>query len=231
MNIHSTTIPMTFILPILAVIIGLLVAYIFKPKVNTGVKLLLSFSGAFLLSVTIFEFLPELYASEVPDIGIFIMAGLLLQLFLEFLSRGAEHGHLHLDEKTSSIPWLLFISLGLHSMLEGYPLAQNTDLLYGVVVHKIPIAVIISSFLLLSNLSKTAIAIFLFIFALMTPLGSYLGTINIGSPELKVNINALVVGVLLHVSTTILFESSKNHQFNASKFAVIVLGIGLAYIL
>ena len=65
----------------------------------------------------------------------------------------------------------------------------------------------------------------------MTPLGSWLGSMNTWSEVAKVRINALVVGVLLHVSTTILFESSKNHQFNATKFGAILLGIGLAYIL
>ena len=65
----------------------------------------------------------------------------------------------------------------------------------------------------------------------MTPLGSYLATLDFWTESLKNSINALVVGVLLHVSTTILFESSKNHQFNATKFAVILLGIAIAYIL
>ncbi|RXG11568.1 zinc transporter ZupT [Leeuwenhoekiella aestuarii] len=222
---------MIFILPIAAVTLGFLIALIFKPTLNNTVKLLLSFSGAFLLSITIFEFLPGLYASDSKQIGLYIMGGLLLQILLEFLSRGAEHGHLHLDTKTQSIPWLLFISLAVHSMFEGFPLSQNQDLVYGIVIHKIPIAIIISSFLLVSNISKTQILIFLVFFALMTPLGSYLGTLHLWSESIKNNINALVVGVLLHVSTTILFESSKNHQFNATKFGAILLGIGLAYIL
>ena len=49
---------MIFILPIAAVLLGFLIAIIFKPAINNAVKLLLAFSGAFLLSITIFEFLP-----------------------------------------------------------------------------------------------------------------------------------------------------------------------------
>ncbi|MEZ7496531.1 ZIP family metal transporter [Leeuwenhoekiella aequorea] len=222
---------MIFILPIAAVLLGFLIAIIFKPAINNAVKLLLAFSGAFLLSITIFEFLPNLYASGSDNIGIYIMAGLLLQILLEFLSRGAEHGHLHLDENTKTIPWLLLISLSVHCAFEGFPLSDNKDLLYGIVVHKIPIAIIISSFLLASSISKIQIALFLLAFSLMTPLGSYLATLDFWTESLKNSINALVVGVLLHVSTTILFESSKNHQFNATKFAVILLGIAIAYIL
>ncbi|WP_316931613.1 ZIP family metal transporter [Flavimarina sp. Hel_I_48] len=222
---------LTFILPIIAVVAGFAITLIFKPSVSKGVKLLLSFSGAFLLSITIFEFLPELYSSGIEDVGIFIMLGLVLQLLLEFLSHGAEHGHMHADASRTTIPWLLLLSLSLHSLLEGFPLTDNTDLLYGIVIHKIPIAVIISSFLLLSNISKTQIAFFLIVFALMTPLGSYLATLSIWSTLWKIRISAMVVGVLLHISTTILFESSKNHQFNTSKFAAILVGIGLAYLL
>ena len=222
---------MIFSLPVAAVLVGFLIAYFLKPAINNAVKLLLSFSGAFLLSITIFEFLPDLYASGSKNTGLFIMGGLLLQILLEFLSRGAEHGHLHLDNERRQIPWLLLISLCIHSAFEGFPLAENKDLVYGIVIHKIPIAIIISSFLLVSNISRVQILVFLLVFALMTPLGSFLGQLDIWSPVIKSNINALVVGILLHVSTTILFESSKNHQFNASKFGVILLGIGLAYIL
>ncbi|MEH6408364.1 MAG: ZIP family metal transporter [Leeuwenhoekiella sp.] len=222
---------MTFILPIVAVLLGFLIALIFKPNFSTGLKLLLSFSGAFLLSITIFEFLPALYSSGRKEVGLFIMAGLLLQILLEFLSKGAEHGHIHVSKTLHTIPWLLLMSLGMHSIFEGFPLEENNDLLYGIVIHKIPIAVIISSFLLLSTLKKWQIASFLILFALMTPLGSLIGSLDFWTPAIKNDINGIVVGVLLHVSTTILFESSTNHQFNATKFAVIVFGIGLAYLL
>lgn len=217
-------------LPIIAVILGLSVALIFKPAVNNSIKLLLSFSGAFLLSVIIFEFLPEVYEGDIENIGIFIMAGLLIQIVLEFGSKGAEHGHVHQKDE-GSFPVLLFISLCLHSIIEGFPLAENQDLLYGVVIHKIPIAVIISAFLLNSKVSKIKASAFLIVFALMTPLGAFLKAQLPFLQTYSIQVNAFVVGVLLHVSTTILFESSKNHQFNASKLGVIVLGILIAYFL
>ena len=54
---------MIFILPVAAVLLGFVIALLFKPTLDTSVKLLLAFSGAFLLSITIFEFLPELYST------------------------------------------------------------------------------------------------------------------------------------------------------------------------
>ncbi len=226
---QSTTSPLqAILLPILAVAIGYGIAMIFKPAVDHGVKLLLSFSGAFLLSVTIFEFLPEVYSSQSEHIGVFIMAGLLVQILLEFGSKGAEHGHVH-QKDSADFPWFLFVSLCLHALIEGFPIAENQSLLYGIVVHKIPIAVIISVFLLHSKLTKLQCALFLVVFAMMTPLGAFAKAYFPTLQTYSASVNAFVVGVLLHVSTTILFESSKNHQFNASKLGVILLGIIIAY--
>lgn len=221
---------MNIILPIVAVVLGFVIALFIKSTAST-IKLLLSFSGAFLLSITVFEFLPSVYSHGLEGIGIFIMAGILLQIILEFLSKGAEHGHLHPLENNNAFPWALFFGLCAHSLLEGFPLQHNHHLLYGVVIHKIPIAVIISAFLLQSDLSKKKVVFFLCVFALMTPLGSVLQTHTSIFQNYEVYVNAVVIGIFLHISTTILFESSKNHQFNASKMISIILGITVAYFL
>ena len=39
---------------------------------------------------------------------------------------------------------------------------------------------------------------------------------------------AIVIGIFLHVSTTILFESSEGHKFNAYKMFAITLGLAIA---
>ena len=222
---------MIYFLPVLAVLIGFLTALILKPKNPFGLKLLLAFSGAYLLSVTVFEFLPDVYASDNNEVGLFIMGGILLQILLEFLSRGAEHGHLHHDENSTKFPWLLLISLCIHSLLEGFPLNDREHLLHGVVLHKIPVAIILATFLLSSQISRKKSLLFLLLFAAMTPLGSWISKNFEIIKQFEVYINALVIGIFLHISTTILFEASKNHRFNTSKLAVIIAGIVVAYFL
>ncbi|WGK64592.1 ZIP family metal transporter [Croceiramulus getboli] len=218
-----------YILPVLAVFTGFLIAYLFKPVIGTSVRLLLSFSGAFLLGVMVFEFLPELFAHKDRQIGIGILLGILIQIILESLSRGAEHGHLHLDPKMKQFPLLLFLGLAGHAFFEGLPLGNNPSLLIGVVVHKVPIAIIVSAFLLVSDMSKMRIFTFLLLFGLMTPLGSWMLSAIPGLQAYSVFLLSVVVGLLLHVSTTIIFESSKNHQFNLGKISVIVAGMVLSY--
>jgi zinc transporter ZupT len=219
----------SFILPILAVLIGYVFVLVFKPSKQKNLKLLLAFSGAFLLSITVFNFLPEVYNDNSKTVGLFIMIGVLLQIVLEFFSKGAEHGHVHIHKNTSTFPWLLFISLSIHSVLEGVPIEAHHSLIYGVIIHKLPVAIILSTFFLASDLSRTKILFFLTLFALMTPLGMLLSQEVAVFKLYYTEISALVIGIFLHISTIILFESSEGHKFNLSKLLVILVAIVIAY--
>ncbi|HMB99428.1 MAG TPA: hypothetical protein VKN14_00165 [Flavobacteriaceae bacterium] len=219
------------VLPIISVLIGFLLVLIFKPSQQSNLKLLLAFSGAFLLSVTVFDFLPEVYQHQGKHVGLFIMIGILLQIVLEFLSKGAEHGHLHLDKNSQMFPWLLFFSLSIHALLEGLPIETHHNLIYGVVVHKLPIAIILSTFFLASQLSKLKIAFFLILFALMTPLGVVLANQLEFVKQYYTEISGLVIGIFLHISTIILFESNAGHKFNLTKLLTIVMAVIIAYII
>ncbi|NNK18464.1 MAG: ZIP family metal transporter [Maribacter sp.] len=223
---------MAYLLLILGVLLSFTFVYLVKPKNNGNLKLLLAFSGAFLLALTIFELLPSVYEkSDSKTIGVFIMLGILLQIFLEFFSKGAEHGHVHLDHEKTNFPWLLFISLAIHSLLEGFPIDKHDTIIYGILIHKIPIAIILSIFLLNSKIKLVNAVLFIVLFALMTPLGNYLAANFEFARTYYLPITALVIGVFLHISTVILFESSQDHKFNLRKLLVILLGIIIAFVL
>jgi zinc transporter ZupT len=222
---------MNYILPLLSVLLGYGIALFLKPKAKKNLKLLLAFSGSFLLSLTVMHLLPEVYESHNHSVGIFIMVGILFQIILEFFSKGAEHGHVHGHEKITQMPWLLFISLCLHALLEGFPVGHHHDLAIGIAIHHLPIAVILTTFFLNAELNKVALFFFMLIFAIMTPLGTFLSD---GFPllnEYYTEITAIVIGILFHISSTIIFESSEGHKFNIAKISVIILGIILAYFL
>lgn len=222
---------MTYLFLFLSVTIGYIIALLFKIKEVGQIAMFLAFSGAFLLSVTIFELLPEVYQVPSKTIGVYIISGILLQIFLDIFSQGAEHGHIHNHETTNNFPWLLFFSLSVHALFEGFPISENNNLMIGVIVHKIPIALILSVFFIKANYSKTMTILFLFLFAIMTPLGNWI-SINFEILQVyKTQITAITIGIFLHVSTTILFESSKNHKFNLSKMSVVILAIVIAYFL
>lgn len=220
---------MNYLLPLLSVLLGYILALIIKPKNKTNLKLLLAFSGSFLLSLTVMHLLPEVYESHSHNIGIFIMLGILFQIILEFFSKGAEHGHVHGQPNMTHIPWLLFISLCIHAFLEGFPVGHHHDLAVGIAIHHLPIAIILTTFFINAHLNKKAIFAFMITFALMTPLGTlasdYLAVLH----DYHTQITAVVIGILFHISSTIIFESSEGHKFNVAKVSMIVLGIILAY--
>lgn len=215
----------------LAVAFGYGVALLLKKKEIKQMSLYLAFSGAFLLAITVFELLPEVFETPSKSIGVWIMVGIVLQICLEIFSKGAEHGHVHIHNETKDFPWLLFISLSIHALLEGFPISETNNLLIGVIIHKIPVAIILSLFFIKAKYSKTTTLLFLFLFAVMTPLGNYLMASLPQLNSYKTEISAVVIGIFLHVSTTILFESSKNHSFNLSKMTAVILAIVLAYFL
>ena len=219
-----------YLFPIYAVILGYIIVIITKNRPIKNIKLLLAFSGAFLLSLTVFDLLPEVYEHlDAKATGLFIMIGILLQIFLEFFSKGAEHGHVHETEPNTVFPWILFISLCVHSFLEGFPIHQHNDMVYGVLVHKIPIAILITTFLIRSNYSTFITFVFLILFGIMTPLGTLISNETTFLTPYLYYINALVIGIFLHISTIILFESSEAHKFNLSKLLVIITAVAIAY--
>lgn len=217
---------MNILFLILAVLIGSLLVFVVKPN-NKVVRLLLAFSGAYLLSVTILHLLPEVYSgtNDFKRIGIFILVGIILQSVLESFSKGAEHGHIHIHTDGKKFPMLLFVSLCIHAFSEGLPIHHSdTNLLWAIVVHKIPIAIVLTTFLIHAKFSKKIIFTFLIFFAIMSPLGILANKISF-FVSYKTEITALIIGVFLHISTIILFESSENHKFNFQKFTAILLGV------
>ncbi|MFD0700944.1 ZIP family transporter [Myroides pelagicus] len=239
---------MVYIVPFFAVVIGYLIAVLVQPKNKKQLKLLMAFSGSFLLTLTVTHLLPDVYALTMDAhthdhgehahghthggelaIGFFIMIGIIFQIILEYFSKGAEHGHVHGHEKLDKIPWLLFISLCIHALFEGMPVSQHTELAWGIAIHHLPIAIILTAFFINGKMSKKLIVFFMFIFAAMTPLGTLLsGKIDFLT-EYYAEISAVVVGILFHISSTIIFESNEDHKFNINKLIAIILGVVATY--
>jgi zinc and cadmium transporter len=214
-------------------------------------KLILSFSGAYILALALLHLLPELYEGQDPEkMGIYILAGFFIQLLLEFFSHGIEHGHAHIHTHDKRIPISMLAGLFIHSMIEGMPISQNIShqhegailnfsdsLVVGIILHNIPISIAFTGLLLHLGISKQKTIFYLVMFALMAPIGCFISqSLNWMGVEdltkfLKIAL-ALVIGIFLHVSTTIMFESSgKDHKYHISKLASIILGAALAWFL
>lgn len=214
---------------------GGLTIFLSKKLSANGLKLILSFSGAYLFAITILHLIPEVYVGAKPSIGLYILGGFVFQIILEQFSEGIEHGHIHVHAHAQkAFPLGVMLSLCVHAFFEGIPLASGTgnELVLGIALHHLPAAFALGTVLLHHKLSKTELLAYLFLFALMSPMGYWLGakTLTIGIETWIAPIMAVVIGMFLHISTTILFESSVDHRFNLKKMLAVLLGLAGAII-
>ena len=243
---------MTIGLLIGSVVAAVLTVVWLKPTDRNRLKLLIAFSGSYLLSITALHLMPEVFVkidhSRGAYFGAFVLVGFILQVMLEYLSGGIEHGHAHHDSKKDALPIGLLVGLCFHAFLEGMPLgsggenhaghdhshdhshgaeASKSALLWGIVLHKYPVAIVFFSMLLNNGMGKAKALGLLALFGAMAPLGTLLGGAEMIGQFHRESL-AIVIGIFLHVSTTILFESSEGHKFNAYKMLAIAAGLALA---
>jgi len=211
--------------------------FLFKGDNHKQLRLILSFSGAYLFGITVLHLIPDAYHGNDNYVGVFILIGFLFQIALEQFSDGIEHGHMHVHEHAAAFPIGIMVSLCLHAFLEGMPLAEGyqNQLLFGIALHHIPASFALGTVLLANKQSKTATTLFIALFAIMAPAGFFfseaLSNGGIGNLQQYFNrIMGVVIGIFLHISTTILFEAGPDHKFNLRKFVAVLLGVGAALI-
>ncbi|WP_235298932.1 ZIP family metal transporter [Portibacter marinus] len=231
-----------------AIIGGALGTLLQREKSTQYLLFVLPLSGAFLLGVAVLHMLPEIFYRSEWDhkIGVLILGGFLLQNILEFLSRGVEHGHIHVRDKHNKL-YIFSIMFGLcaHAFIEGLPVAHmsvdhlghghsliSRPYLWGIVAHKLPAAIALSILLVASKVSKMKVYLLLLVFAAMSPLGTLISEIVSFSAETQRIILAISIGFILHIATTIIFETDVNshHQISYRKIFAVAIGFGLAFL-
>ena len=219
-----------------SVVAGAAIGVWLKGHKNFQVKFLLTFSGAYLLSIGVFHLLPEIYETHEHSIGLWIMGGFFLQLILEFFSKGIEHGHSHVEWfNKKGIPVTIILSLFVHALLESLPVGAHHEelsrnaMMWGIVIHKLPVSLIL--FTMLSQVLSQSWRVYLvmLLFALIAPIGVFLGEEISFLQEYYRELTALTFGLFIHISTTILFESNQSHRFHLWKFLTIVLAVVVAW--
>lgn len=244
-----------FLAPLLS---GLLI-YLAPKRRNGNYKFLLIFAGAYLFAITVTHILPELYHQyeHIEMIGIFVLIGFFVQLVLEYFTSGIEHGHIHHheghDHDHSHQParpasaFVLLVALCIHAFLEGAMLAQPAagDAVYnvnavlvGIVLHRAPAAFALMTVLVFQLGSIKKALPYLIGFSLAAPVGlllsGYLSANDFITRNGLIYLYALVCGNFLHISTTIVFESSPEHRFHAMKLVAVLTGaltaVGVEYL-
>lgn len=215
------------------------VPFYFKKMEQKHLALFLAFSGSFLLGITTLHLMPETFSEIGAKAGLFILIGFFLQLFLQRISHGVEHGHVHEHSSPNHI-WPIYAGLLIHAFLEGIPLGFNyqqsttmPSIVVGVLVHKIPEALTLSTLLIMASQVRKIQWVLLLLFSCMSPLAgllaSFYGTQFYAVADALKYLIPLVIGSFMHISTTILYESgTTHHQLTWKKMLVVFLGLGAA---
>jgi zinc and cadmium transporter len=231
---------MDYLILLSSIALGVITVFWLRLNDPKHVKVLNAFTGAYLLSLVMLHLLPDLYQPE-PGIvlkplviGAFILFGFFLQIALDAISMGIEHGHAHEIRGRMAIG--ILAGLCLHAFVEALALGQSPEhqtahdlaahhfLLVSVVVHNYPISIALLGMLLQSGMKRSSALACLGLFAVMGPLGMFIST-HTGLAVYSRQLMAIVIGIFMHISTMILFESEDHHRFPIGK--LVAVGVGL----
>tara|TARA_B100000780_G_scaffold277937_1_gene249941 strand:- start:164 stop:961 length:798 start_codon:yes stop_codon:yes gene_type:complete len=254
---------------LIVALIGGLALEILGDRAMKNLSIILAFGGAFIMGLIFLHLVPEAFSFS-SIAGTFVLIGFVLQILLEYLSKGLEHGHVHLNASTdhknyAAMPWAAIFSLCIHAFLESMPLAEGATtveaahqvrsmghmhvhihadtaigsaLFLGLAIHKLPVALVLMGLIKSTGASRFARWSLLALFGIMPGLGMYLYDTIIhsgvsipgGVSTFMSATHGLVIGILLHVSTTVIFESGEGHAFHYKKLIATLLGLGIAYL-
>lgn len=225
----------------LVAMVGAVLGEAMGHSLRRQLPLLLAFGGAFLLGLCFLHLLPEAFEAN-SRAGLWVIGGFLVQIGLEYLSKGMEHGHVH----GNRLGTLAFLSLCLHAFIEAMPFGledlgehvhdhhhhhsseSSWGLLFGIGLHKLPVAIALMTILSATVTSRVRRWTWVTVFAVVPFLGILLaGTLPQDAATFGA-LNGLLVGILLHIATTILFETADGHEFNGRKFLTVLLGLALS---
>jgi len=230
---------MEYLLLLSSIVAGAFTVLKLRLEERGYVHLFNAFTGAYLLSLTFLHLLPELYHEHdgpgLPhvQIGVLVLVGFFIQIGLDTLSLGVEHGHRH--RLIGRVPTGVIVGLCLHAFIEAtslgdrhthHDLASRRMLLWSIVIHNYPVSIALLGMLLHAGMRRNRALGWLGLFGLMGPLGMMLGASPVLAQYTR-QLTALVIGIFLHLSTTILFESSDVHRFDYPKIGAILLGVAL----
>jgi hypothetical protein len=231
---------MDYLILLSSIVLGAITVFGLRLHDPKHIKLLNAFTGAYLISLVMLHLLPDLYAPEAGVvikplvIGGFILFGFFLQIALDAISMGIEHGHAHPIHGRMAIG--ILAGLCLHAFVEALALGQSPEhlnphdlaahhfLLVSVVVHNYPISIALLGMLLQGGMSRGSAVACLGLFAVMAPIGLFTST-HTGLAVHARELMAIVIGIFMHISTTILFESEDHHRFPVGKLVAVVIGL------
>ena len=212
-------------------------------KVKINFDFTLVFSGSYILALTMMHIIPEVFSvsKDVHTTGLFILIGFFSQTLLELLLNDQSN---KIEKSYDGSPLMLILGLCVHAFFEASLLysgnhhlghATSSNLLIGIVMHRIPVTIALVT-ILKNKFNTTKTIIGLTVFSLASPLGLMATKLTSESAwmnnEYLNSLNAFVAGGFLHVALDIFHGLHSNDEkgLNKKRIGWTITGVSLAII-
>ncbi len=211
-----------------------------------GLHIALALATGIFLGAVFLHFLPELarLSGEAFEGGshagamwlwLFVLVGVLGVYLVESLVlRTHDHGELH---RHRAVSWAALLGMGVHGLTTGIGYGASRGegemaraLLIAILAHKGFEAFSLTTVFQLGRFKTRGLWLLLFAFALITPLGVWIGTAltSILAPTGKAILTALAAGTFLYVCLSELLPEVFHHRDDGlRKVGLLILGIAI----
>lgn len=230
-----------FFVPVIA---GSMVFFFRKESITRYTEYIKLFGASFFLGVIVMHLLPEVFHHADKNVGLFVAFGFFFQVLVETFTGSEPHDHV-LPEAANPYSIGLLIGLGIHAFFEGFPLAGSYEhmhhghshmeetYLLGVLLHKVPVVIILVLMMVSSGISRKSTLFQLVVFALMTPLGLFIGEFVPTGSVWSQYILAFVVGSISHIAMHLIISrdiGAGSRGVVVLKVGLMILGFGMVYL-
>jgi zinc transporter ZupT len=220
------------------VILAGFTAWMAKQQLSTHVLWLSVFSGAYLFLFSIIHVIPEVWEMVALQFGVsaITIGGFLLLLALGYgIQLRTEK---NLKTRLRKDGGLSFVLFTMHSLFEGFMLAQDSlnhwGFVIGIILHKIPLVfILVNQFVKESTTAKVAIGCIV-IFSISAPSGYLLHDlleVRLKTLNWILPIYAAVCGGFLYLSLDLIKEYKVFNEQKRYYFSALLVGSILALVL
>lgn len=170
------------------------------------------------------------HAKNHKSILIGVMLGLGVHAMIEGMPILMEHG----EDQTEIVEVHSHDHHHHHEHLSASDNQLTMKFVSAVLLHKVPVTIMLSLFLLSVGVGRIRYFLLIGIFAAMTPIGAYLGKTLMDDPyfsQFTTYLVAVSTGMLLHIITSILFEHGHSRKETNLHILLIVVGIVIGIVL
>ena len=216
----------TFIIVIVSAVglgIGIFLSSLFRKFYEP----LLTVAGSFILASVVLHFN---HGSDYELMGWGLLVGIFLQITIEQLTGGVEHGHI--TDVPIKYGTYFMIGLVMHATVEAMPISRLYEyqvwynpIISSIILHRLPASMVFG--FIVGRRKKQAFILWGLLFLLTAPVGALLGYYVISEHLLKW-FEFVALGSLLYIGSTMVHEQISHHNIGWKQMAILLVGSALA---